>query len=154
MSSPEQQLAALGITLPSAPAPAASYVPFVRSGNLLYTAGQLPSVEGQLAATGLVGGEVDLATAISCAHICAINVMAQARAALGSLDAVTQVVKLTVYVASAPGFTEQHLVANGASELLAEVFGDAGRHARSAVGVASLPLGAPVEVDAVLEVRA
>lgn len=153
MSSPEQQLAALGITLPPAPAPAASYVPFVRSGTLLYTAGQLPSVEGQLAATGLVGGDVDLVTAISCAHICAINVIAQAKAALGSLDAVAQVVKLTVFVASAPGFAEQHLVANGASELLAEVFGDAGRHARSAVGVASLPLGAPVEVDAIFEVN-
>lgn len=151
MSSPEQRLAELGIVLPVPPAPAAAYVPTVRSGELLFVSGQLPSADGKLLAYGKVGAEVDLDSAVACARQCAINVLAQVRAATGSLDAVVRVVKLTVFVASAPGFTEQHLVANGASELLAEVFGEAGRHARSAVGVALLPMDAPVEVDAVLE---
>lgn len=150
MSSPEQRLVALGIVLPVPPAPAAAYVPVVRTGSLLFTAGQLPLADGALLATGKVGAAVDLDTAIACARQCAVNVLAQVRAELGSLDLVTRVVKLTVFVASAPGFAEQHLVANGASELLAEVFGDAGRHARSAVGVAVLPLDAPVEVEATL----
>lgn len=150
MSSPEQRLAELGIVLPVPPAPAAAYVPTVRTGDLLFTSGQLPLADGALLATGTVGDRVDRDTAIACARQCAINVLAQVRAATGSLDAVVRVVKLTVFVASAPGFTEQHLVANGASELLAEVFGEAGRHARSAVGVALLPLDAPVEVEAVL----
>ena len=150
MSSPEQRLATLGITLPVPPAPAAAYVPVVRAGSLLFTAGQLPLADGALLAIGKVGAEVGLETAIACARQCAVNVLAQVRAELGSLDLVTRVVKLTVFVASAPGFTEQHLVANGASELLAEVFGDAGRHARSAVGVAVLPLDAPVEIEATL----
>jgi len=150
VSSPEQRLATLGITLPVPPAPAAAYVPVVRAGSLLLTAGQLPLADGALLAIGKVGAEVGLETAIACARQCAVNVLAQVRAELGSLDLVTRVVKLTVFVASAPGFTEQHLVANGASELLAEVFGDAGRHARSAVGVAVLPLDAPVEIEATL----
>lgn len=152
MSSPEQRLAALGIVLPVPPAPAAAYVPVVRAGSLLFTAGQLPLADGALLATGKVGTEVDLDTAIACARQCAINVLAQVRGELGSLDPVERVVKLTVFVASAPSFTEQHLVANGASELLAEVFGESGRHARSAVGVAVLPLDAPVEVEATLSV--
>lgn len=150
MNSPEQRLAALGIVLPGPPAPAAAYVPVVRAGSLLFTAGQLPLADGALLATGKVGTEVDLDTAIACARQCAINVLAQVRGELGSLDLVARVVKLTVFVASAPWFTEQHLVANGASELLAEVFGEAGRHARSAVGVAVLPFDAPVEVEATL----
>lgn len=150
MSSPEQRLAALGIVLPVPPAPAAAYVPVVRAGALLFTAGQLPLADGALLATGRVGADVDLDTAIACARQCAVNVLAQVRGELGSLDLVTRVVKLTVFVASAPDFAAQHLVANGASELLAEVFGEAGRHARSAVGVAVLPLDAPVEVEAII----
>ena len=151
MTTPESRLAELGIELPVPPAPAAAYVPVVRAGDLLFTAGQLPLRDGALLATGKVGGAVDRDTAIACARQCAINVLAQVRAALGSLDGVNRVAKLTVFVASVPEFTEQHLVANGASELLAEVFGDSGRHARSAVGVPVLPMDAPVEVEAILE---
>jgi enamine deaminase RidA (YjgF/YER057c/UK114 family) len=152
MATPEERLAELGITLPAAPPPAASYVPFVRSGSLLFTAGQVAVRDGELVATGLLGDGVDVATGQSCARQCAINVLAQLQAALGDLARVQRVVKITVFVASAPGFVEQHLVANGASELLAEVFGDAGVHARSAVGAASLPTGTPVEVEAIVEV--
>lgn len=151
-SSAEARLAELGIELPVPPAPAAAYIPVARAGALLFTAGQLPLSDGVLLATGRVGATVDRDTAIACARQCAINVLAQVRAELGSLDAVSRVVKLTVFVASEPSFTEQHIVANGASELFAEVFGDIGRHARSAVGVAVLPLDAPVEVEAVVEV--
>ena len=151
--SAEARLAELGIVLPIPPAPAAAYVPVVRTGDLLFTAGQLPLADGALLATGKVGGAVDRETAIACARQCAINVLAQVRAELGSLDAVARVVKLTVFVASERSFTEQHVVANGASELLAEVFGEIGRHARSAVGVPVLPLDAPVEVEAVLAIR-
>lgn len=153
MSSAESRLAELGIVLPVPPAPAAAYVPTARSGDLLFTAGQLPLADGALLATGKVGAEVDLETAVACARQCAINVLAQVRAALGSLDEVSRVVKLTVFVASVPDFTQQHLVANGASELMAEVLGEAGRHARSTVGVPSLPMDAPVEVEAILETR-
>lgn len=154
MTSPpsaEQRLAELGIELPSPPAPAAAYVPAVRAGNLLFIAGQVPFVEGRMQSPGKLGAGLDLDTGVACARQCAINVLAQVRAELGSLDHVTRVVKLTVFVASEPSFTEQHLVANGASELFAEVFGDIGRHARSAVGVPVLPMDAPVEVEAVLE---
>lgn len=149
---PRERLAALGIDLPDAPAPAAAYVGVVRSGDLLFTSGQVAAADGTLVARGRVGADVDLPTAVACARACAINVIAQLHAALGDLDAMHRVVKLTVFVASDPGFTEQHLVANGASELLVEVFGDQGVHARSAVGVAALPLGSPVEVEAVVEV--
>lgn len=156
MATPEQRLSELGISLPQAPAPAAAYVPFVQSGNLLFTAGQVAVDTTQpgrsLVATGLLGEEVDVETGQRCARQCAVNVLAQLKAALGELSRISRVVKVTVFVASAPGFTEQHLVANGASELLAEVFGDAGRHARSAVGTASLPTGTPVEVEAIVEV--
>ncbi|HWH33428.1 MAG TPA: RidA family protein [Egibacteraceae bacterium] len=150
-TSPEGRLAALGIVLPEPPAPAAVYVPVVRSGDLLFVAGQVPFVEGRLQATGKLGGALDLDAGTACARQCAVNVLAQVRAELGSLDHVARVVKLTVFVASDPSFTEQHLVANGASELFGEVFGDIGRHARSAVGVPVLPMDAPVEVEAVLE---
>jgi enamine deaminase RidA (YjgF/YER057c/UK114 family) len=152
MSTPEQRLADLGIELPQAPAPAAAYVPTAQSGNLLFTAGQVAVRDGQLIATGKVGGELDRDAGVACARQCAINVLAQLKAALGDLDRVQRVVKLTVFVASVPTFTEQHLVANGASELFAEVFGDAGRHARSAVGMPVLPLDSPVEVEAIVEV--
>ncbi len=149
---PEDRLAELGITLPEAPAPAAAYQPWRAAGSLVYTAGQLPTAGGELQATGKVGGEVSLEQAQACARTCAVNVLAQVRAAVGDL-ARARVVKLTVFVASTPDFTSQHLVANGASELLGEVLGDAGLHARSAVGVPVLPLDAPVEVEAIVEVR-
>ncbi|HEY8341307.1 MAG TPA: RidA family protein [Egibacteraceae bacterium] len=152
MATPEERLAELGITLGEPPAPAAAYVPTVQTGSLLYTAGQVATADGRLVASGVVGDDVDLDTGVACARACAVNVLAQLKAALGDLSRVRRVVKLTVFVASAPTFTSQHLVANGASELLAEVFGDAGRHARSAVGVASLPTGSPVEVEAIVEV--
>lgn len=153
MTTPDQRLAELGITLPSAPPPAASYVPFVRSGSLLFTAGQVAVSDGALVATGRLGAEVDLATGQAAARQCAINVMAQLQAALGDLRKVRRIVKITVFVASTPEFSDQHLVANGASELLGEVFGAAGIHARSAVGAVSLPTGTPVEVEAIVEVE-
>ncbi len=150
---PQQRLDELGITLPAPPPAAAAYVPFVRTGNLVLTCGQVAVGEGGLVAEGIVGRDVDLDTAVQCARQCAINVLAQLKAAVGDLSRVEQVVKLTVFVASAPDFTSQHLVANGASELLAEVFGEAGRHARSAVGAPSLPTNTPVEVEAIVAVR-
>lgn len=148
----ETRLLAMGVTLPPAAAPAANYVPYSLSGKLLFTAGQLPLENGKLAATGLLGRDLDTAAGKAAARLCAINVLAQARAATGDLQTVARLVKITVFVASTPDFTEQHLVANGASDLLAEALGDKGRHARSAVGVASLPLNAPVEVEAVFEI--
>ena len=150
---PEQRLSELGIQLPVPPAPAAAYVPYLRTGNLVFTAGQVAVGEGGLIAEGIVGRDVDLDTAVRCAQQCAVNVLAQLKACVGELSAIEQVVKLTVFVASAPDFTEQHLVANGASELIGDVFGDAGRHARSAVGAAALPTNSPVEVEAIVAVR-
>ena len=154
MSTPQDKLASLGITLPEAPAPAAAYLPYVRTGSLLLTAGQIATDRGQLVAQGVVGADVDMDTAIACARQCAINIMAQANAALGGdLSRVKRVLKLNVFVACTPQFTTQHLVANAASTLMVEVFGEAGRHARSAVGVPSLPLNSPVEIEAILEVE-
>ncbi|ODS57115.1 MAG: hypothetical protein ABS40_06015 [Agrobacterium sp. SCN 61-19] len=147
------RLAALGISLPEAAAPAANYVPYVISGNLLFLSGQLPIEGGKVAVIGLVGGDVALPEAQRAAELCAINILAQAKAALaGDLSRITRIVKLNGFVASAPGFVEQHLVINGASNLIANVLGDAGKHARAAVGVAQLPLNAAVEVDAILEI--
>lgn len=148
----EDRLAAMGITLPTPAAPAANYLPYCRSGSLLFTAGQLPLRDGKLIASGLLGRDVDTAAGREAAKICAVNVLAQAKAATGDLEVIRRLVKMTVFVASTPDFTEQHLVANGASDLLAAVLGDAGKHARSAVGTASLPLNAPVEVEAIIEV--
>jgi enamine deaminase RidA (YjgF/YER057c/UK114 family) len=146
------RLAELGLTLPAVAAPVASYVPAVRSGNLVWTSGQLPFVDGSLAATGKVGSEVDAARAQELARVCALNALAAIAAEIGDLDRVRRVVKVVGYVASGPAFFGQPGVVNGASDLLSEVFGDAGRHARSAVGVAALPLDAPVEVEVVVEV--
>lgn len=144
-------LAGLGLALPPVAAPAGAYVPAVVSGDLVFTAGQLPFVEGALPDTGKVGAEIDADEATAFARIAALNALAAAASAIGSLDRVTRVVKATVFVASAPGFTGQPGVANGASELLGQVFGEAGRHARSAVGVAVLPLDSPVEVELILQ---
>lgn len=148
---PDDRLAALGLTLPAVPSPAAAYQPWARSGALVLTAGQLPVVDGVLHRTGRLGAELDTAEGAEQARTAALNVLAVAAAAAGGLDRV-RMRKVTVFVAATEGFHEQHLVANGASELIAEVLGPDGVHARSAVGVSSLPLGAPVEVEAVLEV--
>jgi enamine deaminase RidA (YjgF/YER057c/UK114 family) len=147
----ESRLAALGVSLPAAAAPAANYVPFTRTGGLVFTAGQLPLKDGKLVASGLLGRDLDTAAGREAARLCAVNVLAQAKAALGDLEKIARVVKITVFVASTPDFTEQHLVANGASDLLVAALGERGKHARSAVGMASLPLNAPVEVEAVIE---
>lgn len=147
----EKRLEALGITLPAAAAPAANYVPFAQSGKLLLTAGQLPLRDGKLIATGHLGATLEVAQGQEAAKYCAVNILAQAKAALGSLEKIKRIIKITVFVASTPEFTQQHLVANGASDLLAEVLGERGRHARSAVGVPSLPLNAPVEIEAIIE---
>ena len=148
----EMRLKDQGIVLPESAAPAANYVPFARTGNLLFTAGQLPLRDGKLQATGLLGRDLDTAAGKEAAKLCAINVLAQAKAALGDLEKITRLVKITVFVASDPAFTEQHLVANGASDLLVGVLGERGKHARAAVGTASLPLNAAVEVEAIIEV--
>jgi enamine deaminase RidA (YjgF/YER057c/UK114 family) len=147
------RLAELGLTLPTVAAPVAAYVPTVRTGNLVWTSGQLPFVDGALAITGKVGAEVEAARAQELARTCALNALAAIAAEIGDLDRVRRVVKVVGFVASAPGFFGQPGVINGASELLGQVFGDAGRHARSAVGVAVLPLDAPVEVEVVVEVE-
>lgn len=152
MSSPESRLAELGISLPTLPPPLASYVPAVRTGNLLYISGQLPMVEGKVLVPGRLGDEVDLAAGVAEARRCAVNVLAVLAAELGSLQRVRRVVRLTGFIASAPGFHQQAAVMNGASDLIGHVLGDAGRHSRAAVGVAELPLGAAVEVDAIVEI--
>jgi enamine deaminase RidA (YjgF/YER057c/UK114 family) len=149
--SAKERLAEQGITLPQVVAPVAAYVPAVRTGNLVYTAGQLPFVDGKLPVTGKVGADVAPDAGKALARVCALNALAAIDSLVG-LDSVTRVVKVVGFVASAPGFHGQPGVINGASELLAEVFGDNGKHARSAVGVAELPLGAPVEVELIVEV--
>lgn len=152
MTSPLERLAGMGITLPPVAAPLAAYVPAVRSGQFVFTSGQLPMVDGALPITGKVGTEVTLAEAAALARTCALNALAAVHALVG-LDQVARVVKVVGYVASEPGFTAQPAVVNGASELLGEVFGPAGAHARSAVGVAALPLDAPVEVELIVELK-
>ena len=149
---PEERLADLGLAIPEVVAPVAAYVPAVRTGGYVYTSGQLPLRDGELMRIGKVGSEVSPEEAHECARQCALNALAAVRSEVGDLSAVTRVVKVVGFVASAPGFTGQPQVVNGASELLGQAFGDAGRHARSAVGVAVLPLDAPVEVELVVEV--
>ncbi|MGI5453529.1 RidA family protein [Streptomyces sp. CA-249302] len=152
-SAVEARLLDLGVTLPEPAVPVANYLPCVEAGNMLYTSGQLPLRNGALVSAGLLGREVDIATGQLAARWCAVNVLAQAGAVLGDLDRIKRLLKITVFVASAPGFTEQPLVANGASDLFVDALGDNGRHSRSAVGVAALPMNAPVEVEAVFEIR-
>lgn len=152
MPTPEERLADMGLAVPSVAKPVAAYVPAVRSGSYVFTSGQLPMVEGALAATGKLGREIDADQGKDLARICALNALAAIRAEIGDLSAITRVVKVVGFVASTPEFTGQPAVVNGASELLGEVFGDLGVHARSAVGVASLPLDAPVEVELIVEV--
>ena len=152
MSTPEERLADLGLSVPDVAKPVAAYVPALRSGNYVFTSGQLPMRDGQLMLTGKVGGEVTQEEAVECARQCALNALAAVRAEVGELSAVKRIVKVVAFVASTPDFTAQPLVANGVSELLGEVFGEAGRHARSAVGVNVLPLDSPVEVELVVEV--
>ena len=152
MSSPENRLADLGLSIPEVAKPVAAYVPAVRTGNHVYTAGQLPLRDGQLLHTGKVGGGISDEDGFACARQCALNAIAAVKSELGDLGAVKRVVKVVVFVASAPDFTGQPQVANGASHLFGEVFGDAGVHARSAVGVSVLPLDSPVEVELVVEV--
>ncbi len=151
MSTPEQRLAELGLAIPEVAKPVAVYVPAVRSGQQVFTSGQLPMRSGELMATGKVGAEVTEEEAYACAQQCALNAIAAINAEVGDLSMVKRIVKVVVFVASAPDYTGQPKVANGASELFGEVFGDAGVHARSAVGVAALPLGAPVEVEVLAE---
>ncbi|MBT2135094.1 RidA family protein [Croceibacterium sp. LX-88] len=148
----EARLAELGITLPPAAAPVASYVPVVVSGNTAYVSGQLPFIGGQLA-TGRLGESVTLEQGLAAARACGVMILSQLQAALGSLDRVERIVKLGAFVNSTADFTDQAKVANGASDLMAEVFGEAGRHARAAVGVPVLPLGAAVEVDAIVALK-
>jgi enamine deaminase RidA (YjgF/YER057c/UK114 family) len=148
-----ERLAGLGLTLPPVTAPLAAYVPAVRTGPYVYVSGQVPVADGKLLAAGKVGGAVGPAEAAGLARACALNALAAAAQAAGGLDEIRRIVKVTGFVASAPGFNGQPQVINGASELFIEVFGEDGRHARSAVGVAELPLDAPVEVELIAEVR-
>ena len=152
MSTPEERLAELGLTVPEVATPVASYIPAVRSGNHVYTSGQLPMKSGELMVTGKVGGEVSEEEAVACAQQCALNAIAAVKAEIGDLSAIMRIVKVVAFVASTPDFTGQPRVANGASDLFGRVFGDAGIHARSAVGVPVLPLDAPVEVEILVEV--
>jgi len=153
MSTPEERIAELGLEIPDVVTPLASYVPTARTGAHVFTSGQLPVVKGELIATGKVGAEIDPERAAELAKICALNAIAAVRAEVGDLSRVRRIAKVVGFVASAPDFYGQPQVINGASDLLGEVFGDAGRHARSAVGVAVLPRNAPVEVELIAEVE-
>jgi enamine deaminase RidA (YjgF/YER057c/UK114 family) len=149
---PEAILASLGLTLPTPPKPVAAYIPWRRAGNLVYTAGQIAVVDGRLIAQGSVPNQVSLETAQACARQCALNALAVVKSAVGSLSAVKQVIRVGAFICSEPGFYDQPKVANAASELLVQVFGEKGKHVRAAVGSIALPLGSPVEVDLIVEV--
>ncbi|NNG19625.1 RidA family protein [Naumannella sp. ID2617S] len=151
--SASDRLDELGLNLPPVPTPVAAYVPAVQTGDLVYTSGQVPVVDGKPVATGKLGAEVSLEQGVAAARVCALNAIAAAAERAGGVDNIAQIVKAVVFVASTPEFTDQPKVGNGASEVLADVFGDAGRHARSAVGVAVLPLDVPVEVELIVRVR-
>lgn len=148
----EKRLLELGVELPSPAAALANYVPAVQTGDFLFTSGQLPLKDGKLMAMGLLGRELGTEAGKLAAKWCAVNVLAQVRATLGGFDSLRRIVKITVFVASSPDFVDQHLVANGASDFLVAALGERGKHARSAVGVAALPMNAPVEIEAIVEV--
>ncbi|KZB70226.1 MULTISPECIES: RidA family protein [Thalassospira] len=148
----DAHLADLGISLPTATAPVANYVPYVISGNLVHISGQITMENGDLKFVGKLGADYDVETGQKAARLCALNLVAQLKAAIGDLDKVSRVVKLNAFVNSAPDFTDQPKVVNGASDTMVEIFGDAGKHARSAVGVAALPLGVAVEIDGIFEI--
>ncbi|MBU0718480.1 MAG: RidA family protein [Planctomycetes bacterium] len=150
--SPSKQLASLGLKLPNVAPPVGSYVPAIRTGNLILTSGQVPFKDGTLRYAGKVGAEVSLEDARAAAEICVMNGLAAAAQVAGGFDRISRIVRVGVFVASAPGFTDQPKVANGASDMLAKIFGDAGKHARAAVGVAELPLNSSVEVELTVEV--
>ncbi len=152
MSKVEDALAAMGLEVPAVAKPVAVYIPAVRSGSHVFTSGQLPMRSGELMVTGKVGGEVSEEEAVACAQQCALNAIAAVKAEIGDLDQVKRIVKVVAFVASTPDFTGQPRVANGASELFGKAFGEAGIHARSAVGVPVLPLDSPVEVELIVEV--
>jgi enamine deaminase RidA (YjgF/YER057c/UK114 family) len=153
MPTPEERLQELGVSLPAPAVPVAAYVPCVRTGNLVYVSGQVPLVDGKPSHLGHLGDDVDLEAGQAAARTCAVNVLAALKAELGELSRVRRVVKVTGFVASTPAFTDHPKVVNAASELFGDTFGEAGRHARAAVGVAALPLGVPVEVEAIVEVE-
>lgn len=152
ISSVESALNGLGLTLPEAIAPVANYVPYVRTGNLLFVSGQISKTTAGAAVTGKLGVDVGVAAGQAAAELCALNILAQVKAAVGDLDRIVRVVRLNAFVNSAPEFTDQPQVVNGASNLFANVLGDKGKHSRTAVGVAALPLGVAVEIDAIIEV--
>ena len=153
MSSPEETILQLGLELPAVPNAVGAYVPTVRAGQVIYTSGQLPTVAGKLTAAGKVPADVSLEAAQAAARQAALNALAAVRSQIGSLDQVQRIVRLNVLVNSSPGFTGQAKVADGASELLLSIFGDAGRHTRCAIGAAELPLNAPVELDLIVEAK-
>ena len=148
----EARLIELGIQIPEAPKPVAAYIPAKKTGNLVFTAGQLPMVNGELISKGLLGQDVEIEEANKAARICALNALAAIKGVIGDLDEIKQIVRVVGYVASIPTFTQQPAIVNGASELLVEIFGEAGKHARSAVGMAVLPLNASVEIELTVEV--
>jgi enamine deaminase RidA (YjgF/YER057c/UK114 family) len=152
MPTPEERLQELGVSLPAPAVPVAAYVPCVRTGSLVYVSGQVPVLDGKPSHLGHLGDNVDLEDGRAAARTCAVNVLAALKAELGELSRVRRVVKVTGFVASTPDFTDHPKVINAASELFGDAFGDAGRHARAAIGVAALPLGVPVEVEAIVEV--
>jgi enamine deaminase RidA (YjgF/YER057c/UK114 family) len=152
MQTPEERLQELGVSLPAPAVPVAAYVPCVRTGSLVYVSGQVPVLDGKPSHLGHLGDNVDLEDGRAAARTCAVNVLAALKAELGELSRVRRVVKVTGFVASTPDFTDHPKVINAASELFGDAFGDAGRHARAAIGVAALPLGVPVEVEAIVEV--
>ena len=153
MSKIESQLGKIGLKLPEIPKPVAAYVPAKQSGKLVFTAGQLPMVNGELFSKGLLGQDVDIEEANKAARICTLNALAAIKGVIGDLDRIKQVVRVVGYVASIPTFTQQPVVVNGASELLLEIFGDSGKHARSAVGMVVLPMNASVEIELTVEIE-
>lgn len=149
----EEKIKELGYTIPEAPKPLAAYIPVTKVDNLVFTAGQLPLVDGKLIAEGKLGSDVSNELGTKAAEICALNCLSVVKSEIGDLEKIEQIVKVTVFVNSAPGFTAQPLVANGASEFLVNIFGDAGKHVRSAVGVNELPINAPVEIEMIVKVK-